>query len=189
MPNKIAFSTAEILKKITILFHSKGYYATSMQDIVEVCQLNRSSIYNTFGSKLELFMSCFDSSEKNYRREIQKIILSVTNPLKSIRDILELSLNETVNGCLIPNYTIEIKNKEALIQKMIKSHKVYLLDLFEDIVKKGQELGTIKNSKSSKQYANFLLTSYFGFQALKNFSNREDELENVIYDILFVIER
>ena len=74
-----------------------------MQDIVDITKLNRSSIYNTFGSKLDLFMVCYDTCEKNYRREIQKIILSISNPLKSIQNILELSINERINGYLIPN--------------------------------------------------------------------------------------
>ena len=189
MSNKITFSTTEILKKVTILFHSKGYCATSMQDIVTVSNLNRSSIYNTFGSKLALFINCFESCENNYRREIQKIILAATNPLKALRNILELSVNQSVSGYLIPNYTAEINNDEVLIQKLIKNQKVYLLDLFEDIVKKGQNLGVINNSKSSKQYAYFIVTSYYGLQIMKKFPNRENNLKNVIYDILSLVER
>lgn len=189
MSKKITFTTAKILKKVTALFHTKGYCATSMQDIVTVSQLNRSSIYNTFGSKLELYISCFDASEKNYRREIQKIILSVENPIKSIRIIFELSIKETINGNLIPNYITEIRNDEALIKKLIESQKNFLLDLFEDIIKKGQNFGAINNSKSSKQYACFLVVSYYGLQTMKSLSNNENKLENVIYDIISILER
>lgn len=189
MSKKITFTTTKILKKVTTLFHTKGYCATSMQDIVTVSQLNRSSIYNTFGSKLELFIRCFDVSEKNYRREIQKIILSVENPLKCVRNILELSIKESINGNLIPNYITEIRNEEVLIKKIIESQKNYLLELFEDIIKKGQNFGAINNSKSSKQYASYLVVSYYGLQTIKSFSNNETKLENVIYNIISVLER
>lgn len=189
MTKKITFTTSKILKKVTTLFHTKGYCATSMQDIVAVSQLNRSSLYNTFGSKLELFINCFDASEKNYRREIQKIILSVENPLKAIRNILELSIKESINENLIPNYIAEIRNDEILIIKLMESQKSYLLGLFEDLIKKGQNSGAINNGKSNKQYAYFLVVSYYGLQNMKSLSNNENKLENVIYNIISVLER
>lgn len=188
MSKNTRFSKSKILNKITILFHSKGYYATSMQDIVDASNLNRSSLYNTFGNKLELFKQCFDSCEAKYRRDIQQIILSAANPLVSLKNILELSINESVNGYIIPNYISEIKNEESIIRDLIKSQQVYILDLFENIVKRGQNIGTINNSKLSKQYATYLLTSYYGLQSMKNFSEKEIKIENIIYDILSVLE-
>ncbi|QOD61417.1 TetR/AcrR family transcriptional regulator [Polaribacter haliotis] len=188
MSKKTSFSKTTILNKVTHLFHSKGYCATSMQDIVEVSNLNRSSLYNTFGSKLELFITCFDTCETKYRRDVQKIIMASTNPLKTVRQILELSINETINGYLIPNYISEIKNKETQINRLVKNQQAYFLDLFEDIVKRGQGLGSINNSKSSKQYANYLLTSYQGLQIMKSFPEDDYKLQNVIYDVISVIE-
>lgn len=188
MPKKTSFNKAKTLKKITLLFHSKGYCATSMQDIVEASDLNRSSIYNSFGSKLELFIECFDDAETKYKRDIQKIIMTSTNPLKSIRDVFEMSINTSFNGYLIPNFFSEIKNDETQINRLIKNHQAYLLELFEDLVKRGQSLGSINNSKSSNQYANYLLTSYHGLQTMKTFSETDYKLQNVIYNILSVIE-
>ncbi|QTE23378.1 TetR/AcrR family transcriptional regulator [Polaribacter cellanae] len=188
MSKNTSFNKVKILNKVTTLFHSKGYCATSMQDIVEASTLNRSSIYNTFGSKLELFIACFDSCETKYRRDIQKIIMASTNPLKSVRQILELSINKSINGYLIPNYISEIKNKEPKISRLIDNQQAYFVDLFEDIVKRGQGLGSINNSKSSKQYANYLLTSYQGLQIMKSFPENDYKLQNVIYDIISVIE-
>ncbi|QTD38018.1 TetR/AcrR family transcriptional regulator [Polaribacter batillariae] len=188
MSKNTSFNKTKILTKVTQLFYTKGYCATSMQEIVEVSHLNRSSLYNTFGSKLELFIECFYTCETKYRRDIQKIMMASTNPLKTIREILELSINESINGYLIPNYISETKNKEPQILKLIKNQQAYLLDLFEDIVKRGQGLGAINNSKSSKQYANYLLTSYQGLQILKSFPENDYKLQNVIYDIISVIE-
>jgi TetR/AcrR family transcriptional repressor of nem operon len=188
MPKKTTFSKSKIINKITVLFHTKGYSDTSMQDIVESSGLNRSSIYNTFGSKLELFILCFETCETKYRRDIQKIILSSTNPIKSIRQILEISIKDSYNGYLIPNYFSEAKNEERLIRKAIQNQQEYFLDLFEDIIKRGQNVGNLNNSKSSKQYALFLLTSYLGLQSLKFSNINENKLENIIYDIISVLE-
>lgn len=188
MSKETTFNKTKIVNKITILFHTRGYSDTSMQDIVAVTGLNRSSIYNTFGSKLELFTECFENCETRYKRDIQKIILSSENAIKTIRQILELSINESNNGYLIPNYFSEIKNKEPLIRKMIMNQQEYLFDLFEDIIRRGKDLGTINNSKSTKQFANYLLTSYQGLQSMKILALENNKLENVIYDVISVLE-
>ncbi|QNM86316.1 TetR/AcrR family transcriptional regulator [Polaribacter pectinis] len=188
MSKKTSFNKANILNKVTLLFYSKGYCATSMEDIVSVSGLNRSSIYNSFGSKLELFIECFNNCESKYRRDIQNIIMASTNPLKTIRELLEFSINESNKEYLIPNYISETNNKEPQIIRLVKNQQSYILDLFEDLVKRGQNLGSINNSKSSKVYANYLITSYYGLQIMKSASDIDYKLQNVIYNIISVIE-
>jgi TetR/AcrR family transcriptional repressor of nem operon len=188
MSKKTTFSKSKILKKVTALFHKKGYSDTSMQNIVDATGLNRSSIYNTFGSKLELFIHSVEICETKYRGAIQNIILSSPNPIKTIRQIFEISINESYNGYLIPNYFSEVKNDEPLIRKLILNQQEYLLHLFESIIKRGQNLGSINNSKHPKQYALYLLTSYLGLQSMKLLKNEEDKLENIVYNIIFLLE-
>lgn len=188
MSTRIKFETSTQLKKVTQLFFKKGYYATSMQDIVTTTGLNRSSIYNTFGSKLAFFIQCFEKCESNYRKEVQKIILSGANPIKSIIDIFELSIESTINGYLLPNYVSELKNEEPAIRKLVINQHEYLLDLFINIVKKGQDLGAINNSKSSKQYAIYLLNSYQGLKILNHISKDKNDLKNIIFNTMLILE-
>jgi TetR/AcrR family transcriptional repressor of nem operon len=42
------------------LFWEKGYEATSVQDLVEGMGINRFSLYDTFGSKHDLFLKALD---------------------------------------------------------------------------------------------------------------------------------
>ena len=65
MPKSILFDRDETIAKVTSLFWEKGYHATSMQDLVDVTGLNRSSIYNSFGDKYNLFIE----SLKHYKKE------------------------------------------------------------------------------------------------------------------------
>ena len=54
------FDEEAVLDALTALFWRQGYEATSMADIVEASGLNKSSLYNTFGSKQELFATILD---------------------------------------------------------------------------------------------------------------------------------
>ena len=55
MPKHTQFDQSKILESLIPLFIDKGYNGTSMQDIVDRTQLNRSSLYNTFGDKYQLY--------------------------------------------------------------------------------------------------------------------------------------
>lgn len=188
MPSKKNFSKTAQLKKVSQLFFKKGYHATSMEDIVTTTGLNRSSIYNTFGSKLELFIACFEKCESNYRSAIQEIILSSASPPKSLTLIFELSIKKTINGYLSPNYISELKNEETAIKKLITNQQDYLTDLFANIVKRGQSLGAINNSKSVKQYALYLLTAYQGLRIVSMIYKDENSLKNIIQNTLAVLD-
>jgi len=49
------FDADEILNLVVQVFWEKGYEATSMSDVVAATGLNKSSLYNAFGSKDQLF--------------------------------------------------------------------------------------------------------------------------------------
>jgi TetR/AcrR family transcriptional regulator, transcriptional repressor for nem operon len=54
------FDEEQVLDALTQLFVERGYEATSVSDIAEVAGLNKSSLYNTFGTKHELFDRILD---------------------------------------------------------------------------------------------------------------------------------
>ena len=55
MPRETAFDETIILERARDLFWEKGYTATSIQDLEQALGIRRSSIYNTFGGKRQLY--------------------------------------------------------------------------------------------------------------------------------------
>lgn len=54
------FNPAEALDKAMHVFWRKGYEATSMEDLLTAMDINRGSLYATFGNKRELFLKAMD---------------------------------------------------------------------------------------------------------------------------------
>ena len=75
MPKVETFNKEQVLNNVIRLFHEKGYNATSMQDLVDATGLNRSSIYNSFGSKKELFQESLKTYRAIAHKSIQKLCL------------------------------------------------------------------------------------------------------------------
>lgn len=65
MARKIEFDREETLNRSMQLFWEKGYENTSMQDLVTTLNINRFSIYNTFGDKKELFLLALEHYRSN----------------------------------------------------------------------------------------------------------------------------
>ena len=61
MPRTKNFDPAEVLEKAKNLFWEKGYYATSMQDLVDTLGINRASMYDTYGGKDQLFAKALET--------------------------------------------------------------------------------------------------------------------------------
>ena len=177
MSNKITFSTTEILKKVTILFHSKGYCATSMQDIVTVSNLNRSSIYNTFGSKLALFINCFESCENNYRREIQKILDKIEMKcdlnFKNLFNIEEDNFSMQGN---FSNLTSNYKDLKALLPNVLGESIPSVFDKLGNFTINGDSKIT-----SSTIAADLEIVTELGYVISNLEMKKIDDIDNATY--------
>lgn len=192
MPKVETFNRDQVIKQSVETFHNKGFNSTSMQDLVDATGLNRSSIYNSFGSKFDLYMECLRSYQQSSRQALQKVIINSNDPLSSIKNIFNLNIHIAVNdsknnGCFINQCTAEMANQEPVIQHFLENNQQYMIRLFEDIVQKGQDDNLINKNKSAKEYALYLLTSVQGLRISGILSNDQQGLESIIQTTLSVL--
>lgn len=66
MSGRKQFDEARVLTAAMTAFWRNGYKATSMSDLEEATGLNKSSLYNAYGSKEELYTRCLDRFAELY---------------------------------------------------------------------------------------------------------------------------
>ena len=66
MPRVEIFNREQVVDQMIRVFHNNGYNGTSMQDLVDATDLNRSSLYNSFGNKLNLYLECLNLYQEKY---------------------------------------------------------------------------------------------------------------------------
>src|SRR5579871_2078456 len=119
------FDTNEALDKAIDLFWDKGYNACSMQDIVEGLGLSRSSIYETFGDKRQLFLEAL----KKYQRAALEAMEKDINAASDVREVLKqifgsiLPGNQNCSlekGCFMVNSAIELAPHDPEIAAIVK---------------------------------------------------------------------
>ncbi|MDD7885775.1 TetR/AcrR family transcriptional regulator [Flavivirga sp. 57AJ16] len=189
MPKVETFDKVLVLKKATDVFHEKGYNATSMQDLVDATALNRSSIYNSFGSKLDLFLECLKSYQDLYIIKISETMDKADHALHAIELLFEFYLNEILSdnedkGCLITNCISEMANQETSIINFLSSNQRFFMELLEELVKKGQKESTINRHRTSKEYALYLFSSIQGFRTTGILISNKKDLQTIVKTII-----
>ncbi|WP_105956683.1 TetR/AcrR family transcriptional regulator [Apilactobacillus quenuiae] len=71
------YNLSEVTEKMKKVFVEKGYEATSIDDLVDVTELLRGSLYSQFGSKLKMFSAVLDSSLKMNEKDMDLDIILI----------------------------------------------------------------------------------------------------------------
>jgi AcrR family transcriptional regulator len=78
-----------IKKSARVMFQKKGFEATKMEEIAEVAEISKATIYKYFKSKGDLFYEIMQEHLSKLNQELVEIRLKQENPEKSIWLILE----------------------------------------------------------------------------------------------------
>lgn len=188
MPKVETFNREQVIQNVIDIFHQKGYNATSMQDLVDATGLNRSSIYNSFGSKKELFQESLKEYKASAQKSIQNVLIHSQNPKDSIRRIFATCPETKSNGCLLSNCTTEMANQDVEIKNFLSNNLTHMQDLFEQLIAKGQSEGTINSLKSAKEYAMYLFASLQGLRITQVLLDEQKDIESIINTTLSILD-
>ncbi|PKV51049.1 TetR family transcriptional regulator [Aquimarina sp. MAR_2010_214] len=192
MPKVETFDRNTVLQKATEVFHVKGYNGTSMQDLVDATDLNRSSIYNSFGSKLHMFLEVLSYYQSTFGNNISQKLAQSYNATEAIEAIFDLYVHEIINdnnrkGCLVVNCKSEMTNQEPLIKSFMEKNQDRMIAMLEDIVTKGQMEKIFNQNQTASQYALYLFSSIQGLRMTGILNKNEEDLRNLIRTILKVL--
>ena len=193
MPREAIFNKEKVVESAKNVFWLKGYNATSMQDLVDATGLNRSSIYNTFGNKMNLFQETLNLYQKEGSGFFEVLIHSNLNGLKSISTVFERTLELMINdqerkGCMFINCHTEMGNQNIQLNNITSKNQELLVSHFSTMVKKGQKDGSISLKQNSDELAIYLASSFQGFRITGMNTTNQKSLVSIIENILNTIE-
>ncbi len=182
-----AFDRASIIEKVTKVFWTKGYNATSMQDIVDVTGLNRSSIYNSFGDKHRLYLETLKFYKKKGHNDLLGKLVN-SSPRQAIRKIfesvVEIGQKNGQIGCYLTNCTAELANQDKETAAFLAENMEDMIDIFMNLLDAGIKTGEFKPNIDTRQTAFFLFTSLQGIKLTGMLVKSKDKINMVIDKIL-----
>jgi AcrR family transcriptional regulator len=154
-------------------FWEKGYEATSTQDLCDATGLGRSSIYNTFKSKHDLF-----------ERALAHYIDTMTTAQLALLEDTRLSGAERVRalfawvvdgetehraggrslGCLTVNTTVELAGRDDRVAELLERDTARRLAALRAAVEAGRRDGSITSPRDSASLARFVNAAIGGMR-------------------------
>ena len=89
------FDEINVLERAMEAFWARGYDGTSLQDLLLVMGLSKSSFYETFGSKHDLFLRALEHYTSTVVRDAALVLKQEESGRKAITQVFEYVLIES----------------------------------------------------------------------------------------------
>ena len=151
--------------------------------------LSKSSFYQTFGGKSELFQKCLES----YRDSSADHVRAMLDQAACGKDFLETifgSVADGVNepmgraGCLLVNTASEFAQRDPQIAALVTKALARTEDLFYAAVCRAQAEGDIPKSADARSLALYLITSIGGLRGLARAGASPEKIRAVVKVIM-----
>ncbi|KAF2337651.1 TetR/AcrR family transcriptional regulator [Flavobacterium nitrogenifigens] len=127
-----------ILEKTFTLFHTQGYNATGINQIIEEAKVAKASFYQHFKSKEDLCVAFLNQRHFFWFEELQKFTSKEEDRklkiLASFDFLIYMNKKENYRGCSFLNILSEIQSDNIKILDVIQNHKADLRVYFNEIL-------------------------------------------------------
>ncbi|WP_069883834.1 TetR/AcrR family transcriptional regulator [Streptomyces luteocolor] len=146
-------------------FWANGYEATSTQDLCEATGLGRSSIYNTFSSKHDLFRRALarymDSMNTAQITILEDVERSATDRLRALfARVIDGEFEQRRDGhsigCLTVNTTVELAGRDPEATGMLERDLALRLTALSAAIRSGQRDGDITSRRDADDLARYI---------------------------------
>ncbi len=184
-----------IVEKSLHLFSVKGYYNTSVRDILTATGLTKGGLYGHFASKEEIWNAAYDEAIRIWKSIVFRGIRSRTDPLKRLELFIEndmqyyLGEDTFEGGCFFLNMMVELAGQSAAMSKQIFRGFVHLSNLIETWLKEAENAGRIRKGLNLREVADFIIISLNGAAALYISSRDASVLSRTVHQLKFYIRQ
>ena len=185
------FDVDEALDRATALFWTRGYEATSVQDLVDALGVNRASLYSTFGDKAQLFAAVLERYGRQVNGVVSGALAAPASGAEAIRAwfraLIEMATQPGgPRGCLFIGAVSSCDTApEPLREKVIAAVRAST-DRLRQALERDSQLARRENIRT---LARFFAAEGHGLAVLARAGVRRPELEAAAEVALRVLER
>lgn len=156
------FNESEALEKAVAVFWEHGYQGSSPKMLLEAMGLSKSSFYETFESKRELFLRCL----RHYvglGTQLLESSLSQSDIRKAVRGVYDHMIDEATQndgkrfGCLIYNTAAELRPHDSEVEEIVRNALSGFEELYHKRLRAAQRAGKIPEGEDVRQLARYFV--------------------------------
>ncbi|MDW7747288.1 TetR/AcrR family transcriptional regulator [Halomonas sp.] len=190
----IAFSPDEAANAAMQVFWARGYESASTRELLGAMCLSRSSLYQAFGNKEQLFLEVL----RRYRESLVGRLERRLEAAPSAMAFLEMLFRETAQetgsdraalGCLIFNSASELGQQDGLPSQHARQSIAAITALFHQAVTRAQAEGDIAPERDAAALASYLTMGMAGLRTLLKSGTDAGQAEQAVELLLDGLRR
>jgi TetR/AcrR family transcriptional repressor of nem operon len=187
MPWEKQFDVNAVLDKAMQTFWSRGYEATSMQDLVDRTGINRGSLYATYRDKHALFLAALRMYAETIHHKRLADLASRYGPRETIRHVFlafasQASVKGGNRGCFLTNTALELAAHDREAGQIVAEAQKKTESFLARMIRKGKAEGEIAQHVKPEETARALLGSLIGLSVLARSRPERALLETIVDD-------
>ncbi len=153
------------------VFWSKGYAATSMRDLTDAMGLSKSSLYDTFGSKHDLFLESIDYYRDHVTVQVRAVADLEKPAIQVIMSVLGRAVDRILEpngrrGCFLNNCAVEVGPWDEMAAERCRAGLSVMEETFLKLVRRAQLEGSISPTRDSLSLARYLTGTVNGIMVI-----------------------
>lgn len=168
MPRPRTFDEDRAVDAAMRVFWTTGYEATSTQDLCVATGLGRSSIYNTFTSKRDLFDRALRRYVDRFTGTQLEVIQDATLPIRErVRRILWTAVEpdpDVPAGCFVINTIVELGPTDPEIIDLLDRDHEAKLEALTAAIEAAQAAGELDPAQDAAGLATYVFTVLGGLR-------------------------
>jgi TetR/AcrR family transcriptional repressor of nem operon len=154
-----------IVAKAAVIFNTRGFEGSSIQDVMEATGLEKGGIYRHFANKEELATAAFDYAWRGvYDARIAGIDLPANSvdKLKRFIDNFTKQRSAVAGGCPLLNTAIDSDDGNPLLRARAAKAFAQWRDRLAKIIREGRRKNEIRSAIVPKQLSTFIVGTLEG---------------------------
>ena len=172
MTSKGSRTREEIVEAALQLFSVKGYFNTSISDLLEATGLTKGGLYGHFESKEEIWIAAYERAVEIWQGIVITGVREIADPLERVIKTVENDLHGYVGrevfagGCFFFNMLVELSGQsEAMSQRILEGFDRFSR-LLAAWMREAVDLELLDPGVDTTEVAEFIVTALNGAAAL-----------------------
>ena len=189
MPRPREFNADAALNRALDVFWSKGYEATSVDDLCAITGLSRSSLYSTFGSKRDLLLRSVDRYVERRTPDIAAILAQPMPVREALATLARQFIEQIVSGpgrrgCFLGNCAAELPRGDRAALARVRQGLAQTEATFRAALMRAVACGELPSDVDIRALARFLTAGFQGLRLIGKVNPGRAALEDVARTML-----
>jgi TetR/AcrR family transcriptional regulator, transcriptional repressor for nem operon len=175
-----SFDESAVVRAAREIFWTKGYTATSLDDLMAATGLGKGSLYNTFGGKEELFHRALDDYCSVSDAGLRANLGCSGSGLARVENYLRSGIDGgDGRGCMLAKSVAELARSDAVVAERARGTLGLLEELLTVCLEDARLAGELREDADPRALAGMVLAVGRGMEALAKAGSPPEDLRRI----------